>query len=106
MAYFQILYFVHDETNPWVVYKLNTAEAKEMVLCGRGKLRDNETMTKVNTPEEWLSVVDKNDINAVQSDDTVESIEELRKAYVEKFWKNLSIRYQNDVEWIKTKLYS
>jgi hypothetical protein len=26
--------------------------------------------------------------------------------YVEKFGKQLSIRYKNDIEWIKAKLYS
>lgn len=43
-----------------MVYKLSDKEAKEMVTSGRGKLRDNELNSRVETPQEWLSVVEEN----------------------------------------------
>lgn len=88
-----------------MVYKVGLEEAKMRTLSGQCVLIDPKTMERFETPQEWLTVVEKKEENVVQSDDTVE-IEELRKLYVEKFGKNLSIRYQNDAEWIKGKLYS
>jgi hypothetical protein len=42
-----------------MVYKLNDKEAKEMIQSGRGKLWDNATHSKVETPQEWLDLVEK-----------------------------------------------
>jgi hypothetical protein len=42
-----------------MVYDLETGEAKDMVLCGRGSLWDRELQTKVETPQEWLTVVEE-----------------------------------------------
>lgn len=106
MAYFEIMYYVHDETNQGVVYKLKDKEAKEMVKCGRGKLWDNATNKRVETPIEWLDVVEENEPQEVESDGWIQTLGQLQKLYVEKFGKQLSFKYQNDVEWIKSKLYS
>lgn len=89
-----------------MVYKLSDKEAKEMVTSGRGKLRDNELNSRVETPQEWLSVVEENTTEEKTSSEWINTLEELQKQYVEKFGKQLSIRYKNDVEWIKNKLYS
>lgn len=89
-----------------MVYKLADKEAKEMVLCGRGKLRDNVTHRKVETPQEWLDLVEENSPQEKTSDEWTQTLEELQNLYVEKFGKQLSIRYKNDAEWIKSKLYS
>jgi len=106
MAYFQILFFVHDETNPGMVYKLEDKEAKEMVKSGRGKLRDSVTHCKVETPQEWLDVVEEKAPQEVISDEWTQTLEELQNLYVEKFGKQLSPAYKNNIEWIKGKLYS
>lgn len=106
MAYFEIIYYVHDETNPWMVYKLNDKEAKEMVTCGRGKLRDNATQKKVETPKEWLDIVEEILPQEVASDEWTQTLEQLQKLYVEKFGKQLPPAYKNNAEWIKSKLYS
>lgn len=52
-----------------MVYKLTDKEAKQMVMCGRGKLRDNETSTKVETPQERLDVVEENSPQEKTSDE-------------------------------------
>lgn len=106
MAYFQILYFVHDETNPWMVYKLEDKEAKEMVISGRGKLWDNVTHCKVETPTERLDLVEEKAPQAKQNNEWTQTLEELQKLYVEKTGKQLSPAYKNNIEWIKSKLYS
>lgn len=106
MAYFQIIYFVHDETNPWMVYKLEDKEAKEMVTTGRGKLRDNVTHCKVETPQEWLDLVEEISPQEKTSDEWIQTLEELQELYVEKFEKQLAPAYKNNIEWIKGKLYS
>lgn len=106
MAYFKILYHVRDNTNPWMVYDLETVEAKDMVLCGRGSLWDRELQKSVETPQEWLTVVEEKATQEKQSDEWIQTLEELQKLYVETFGKELSIRYKNDIERIKSKLYS
>jgi hypothetical protein len=42
-----------------MVYKLEDKEAKEMIITGRGKLRDNVTHCKIETPTEWLDLVEE-----------------------------------------------
>lgn len=106
MAYFQILYFVHDETNPWMVYKLEDKETKEMIKSWRWKLRDNVTNCKVETPQERLEIVEENQPQEKTSNEWTNTLEELQKLYVEKFEKELPARYKNDAEWIQSKLYS
>lgn len=106
MAYFKILYHVRDNTNPWMVYDLETGEAKDMVLCGRGSLWDRELQKIVETPQEWLTVVEEKATQEKTSDEWIQTLEELQKLYVETFGKELSIRYKNDIERIKSKLYS
>ena len=106
MAYFKILYHVRDNTNPWMVYDLETGEAKDMVLCGRGSLWDRELQTKVETPQEWLTVVEEKEPQEKTSDEWIQTLEELQKLYVEKFEKQLAPAYKNNIEWIKSKLYS
>jgi len=60
----------------------------------------------VETPQEWLDVVEENVLDEEVSVERTNTLEELQQLYVEKFGKSLSIRYKNDVEWIKSKLYS
>jgi len=69
MAYFQILYYIWDNTNVGMVYKLDVKEAKEMVLSGRGSLWDQELQTKVETPQEWLTVVEEKAPQEKKSDE-------------------------------------
>ena len=89
-----------------MVYDLETWEAKDMILCGRGSLWDRELQIKVETPQEWLSVVEEKAPQEKTSDEWTQTLEQLQKLYVETFWKELSIRYKNDIERIKSKLYS
>jgi len=106
MAYFEIYYYLHDETNQWMVYKVNQEEAKVMTKSWRCVLVDPKTMEKFETPQEWLTVVEEKAPQEKISDEWIQTLEELQKLYVETFWKELSIRYKNDIEWIKSKLYS
>jgi hypothetical protein len=89
-----------------MVYDLETGEAKDMVLCGRGSLWDRELQKIVETPQEWLTVVEEKATQEKTSDEWIQTLEELQKLYVETFGKELSIRYKNDIERIKSKLYS
>lgn len=89
-----------------MVYKLEDKEAKEMVITGRGKLWDNVTHCKVETPTEWLDLVEEKAPQAKQSNELTQTLEELQKLYVEKTGKQLSPAYKNNIEWIKSKLYS
>lgn len=52
-----------------MVYKLDDKEAKEMVIAGRGKLWDNVTHCKVETPQEWLEIVEENAPQGKTSDE-------------------------------------
>jgi hypothetical protein len=52
-----------------MVYDLETGEAKDMVLCGRGSLWDRELQTKVETPQEWLTVVEEKEPQEKTSDE-------------------------------------
>jgi hypothetical protein len=60
----------------------------------------------VETPQEWLTVVEEKEPQEINGDEWIQTLEELQKLYVETFWKELSIRYKNDIERIKSKLYS
>lgn len=106
MAYFKITYFVHDEINTGMIYELKPDEAKAMVLSWQGKLIDIETNIKQETPTEWLEIVEKNTVQEKTSDEWIQTLEELQELYVEKFGKQLSPAYKNNIEWIKGKLYS
>ena len=106
MAYFKITYFVHDEINTGMIYELKPDEAKAMVLSWQGKLIDIETNVKQETPQEWLDLVEEKEPQTKQSDEWTNTLEELQKLYVEKFGKQLSPAYKNNIEWIKNKLYS
>lgn len=106
MAYFKISYYVHDEINPWMIYELNIAETKSMVLSWQGKLIDIETNIKQETPQERLDVVEEILPQEVASNEWIQTLEQLQKLYVEKFGKQLSPAYKNNAEWIKSKLYS
>jgi hypothetical protein len=69
MAYFKILYHVRDNTNPGMVYDLETGEAKDMLLCGRGSLWDRELQKIVETPQEWLTVVEEKEPQEINGDE-------------------------------------
>lgn len=105
MAYFKIVYYVMDNINKPIIYEMNPEEAKEWVSSGRGTLFDTETSKFVETPQEWLAVVENIQENSVASDVVTDTLEDLQKLYVEKTGKQLSIRYKNDIERIKSKLY-
>lgn len=77
-----------------------------MVLNGRGQLFDTETSRFVETPQEWITVVEEKEPQEEIMNIGTQTLEELQQLYVEKFGKQLSIRYKNDIEWIKAKLYS
>lgn len=76
--------------------------------------RDKYRMLIRNNPkkaEEYIKECQNRDVLVAKkapqekkSDDWVETLEELQERYVEKFGKQLSIRYKNDIEWIKAKL--
>jgi hypothetical protein len=50
------------------------------------------------------TVVEKKAPQEVTVAEWTNTLEELQKLYVEKTGKQLSIRYKNDVEWIRAKL--
>jgi hypothetical protein len=52
-----------------MVYNLDTKEAKEMVLSGRGSLWDIQLQIKVETPQEWLTVVEEKAPQEKKSDE-------------------------------------
>ena len=89
-----------------MVYKLEDKEAKEMVITGRGKLWDNVTHCKVETPIEWLELVPEKAPQLKASDKWTQTLEELQNLYLDKFGKQLAPAYKNNIEWIKSKLYS
>lgn len=89
-----------------MVYKVSQEEAKMRTRSWQCVLVDPKTMEKFETPQEWLEIVEEKAPQEVLSDEWTNTLEELQKQYVEKFGKQLSIRYKNDIEWIKSKLYS
>jgi len=89
-----------------MVYKVNQEEAKMRTRSWQCVLVDPKTMERFETPQEWLTVVVEKSPQEKTNDEWTQTLEELQKLYVETFWKELSIRYKNDIEWIKSKLYS
>jgi acyl-CoA thioesterase FadM len=52
-----------------MVYKVNQEEAKTMTASGRCVLVDPKTMEKVETPQEWLAVVEEKAPQEKRSDE-------------------------------------
>lgn len=89
-----------------MVYKVKPEEAKMRVRSWQCVLIDPKTMERFEAPQEWLDVVEEKAPQQETCDEWTQTLEELQNMYVEKFGKQLSIRYKNDIEWIKSKLYS